>query len=390
MTMIAPPTPALDRTRPRLATAPFVRLATVDFLAMCSFYLLLAVVPQYAAGRGAGGALSGMGAGLTMGVLMCTSVATELAMPRLARRFEERRLLTAGLLLLGVPSLLLPAAHGIGAILAVCVLRGTGFAIIVVAIGSLVATVLPAERRGEGIGILGVVCMLPAVAALPFGIWLTGAAGYPAVFAMAAVPATVAAALTYGLPTTGADDERALGIWAGLRYPGLSGPTVMFGATAVASGVVVTFLASAVAHEGVAVAALAAQALATTVTRWVTGRYADRGDCAHLLAPSVLLTAAGLGTAALTGSTVAVLGGMVALGVGFGVSQSASMNVMLARVEPAAYGTVSAIWNTAFDLGWGVGSIAVGVLVGAVGYRPAFVVTAVAVALVAARRVTRA
>ena len=74
---------------------------------------------------------------------------------------------------------------------------------------------------------------------------------------------------------------------------------------------------------------------------------------------------------------------MVALGIGFGVAQSASMTTMLARVEPAAYGTVNAVWNTAFDLGWGVGSIAVGVLVGAVGYGPAFVVTAIAVALVA-------
>jgi MFS family permease len=264
--------------RPRLATGPFVRLAATDFLAMCSFYVLLAVVPLYAAEQGAGGALAGMGAGLTMGVLMCTSVVTEVAMPRLSRRFDHRRLLTVGLLLLGVPSLLLISAHDVVAILAVCVLRGIGFAIIVVAVGTLVATVLPAERRGEGLGILGVVCMLPAVGALPFGVWLAGAAGYPAVFMVAAVPATAAAALTYGLPRAGGDED-ALSIWAGLRHPALAGPTMLFGATAVASGVVVTFLAGAVAHPGVAVAALAAQALATTVTRWLTGRYADPRWC---------------------------------------------------------------------------------------------------------------
>ncbi len=80
---------------------------------------------------------------------------------------------------------------------------------------------------------------------------------------------------------------------------------------------------------------------------------------------------------------------MVALGIGFGVAQSASMTTMLARVEPAAYGTVNAVWNLAYDLGWGVGSLVVGVLVGAVGYGPAFVVTAIAVALVATKRLTR-
>ena len=378
------PAPVLI-ARPRLATGRFVRLAATDFLAMCSFYMLLAVVPQYTADQGVGG----FAAGLTMGVLMCTSVVTELAMPFLAGRFDHRRLLTVGLLLLGLPSLLLPGAHGLTAILVVCVLRGIGFAIIVVAVGTLVATVLPAERRGEGLGVLGVVCMLPAVGALPFGIWLSDSAGYPVVFVVAAVPATAAAALTYGLPRTAGDDEHSLGIWAGLRHPALAGPTMLFGATAVASGVVVTFLAGAVADPGVAVLALAAQALATTVTRWVTGRYADRHGCAHLLPPAVVLTAAGLATAAFSGSTPAVLVGMVALGIGFGVAQSSSMHTMLARVEPAAYGTVNAVWNTAFDLGWGVGSIAVGGPGRRGGLRPGVRGHRVAVALVATKRLTR-
>jgi predicted MFS family arabinose efflux permease len=152
---------------------------------------------------------------------------------------------------------------------------------------------------------------------------------------------------------------------------------------------VVTFLAGAVSDGGVVVAALAAQSLATTISRWLAGRYADRRGGAHLLGPAVLLTASGLGTAAFTGSTVAVMGGMVVLGVGFGIAQAASLTTMLTRVEPAAYGTVNAVWNMAYDLGWGVGSIAVGVLVGAVGYGPAFLVTAMAVGLVATKRLTR-
>ena len=384
--------PAVGRVeiRSRLATGPFLRLCAADLLAMTSFYLLLSAVPMYAATQGVGG----LAAGLTTGVLMCTSVATELAMPQLSRVLDHRRLLTLGLVLLGVPSLALPVTDGLAGLLAVCVVRGIGFAIVVVAIGTLAATVLPADRRGEGIGVLGVVTMVPAVAALPLGVWLAGSAGYAVVFVAGAVPATAAAALTYGLPRTGAEDEGALGIRAGLRHPALAGPTVMFGATAVASGVVVTFLAGAVADGTVVVAALAAQSLATTVTRWLAGRYADRRGGAHLLAPAVLLTAAGLGAigvgvAVLAGSAAAVLGGMVALGIGFGVAQSASLTTMLARVEPAAYGTVNAVWNLAYDLGWGAGSLAVGVLVGSVGYGPAFVVTAVVVALAAATRVSQ-
>ena len=52
------PAPVLI-ARPRLATGRFVRLAATDFLAMCSFYMLLAVVPKYTADQGVGGSRPG-------------------------------------------------------------------------------------------------------------------------------------------------------------------------------------------------------------------------------------------------------------------------------------------------------------------------------------------
>ena len=57
--------------RPRLLTGPVVRLFAADFAAMVSFYLLLSVVPLYAADRCIGTA----GAGLSTGVLMFAAVA---------------------------------------------------------------------------------------------------------------------------------------------------------------------------------------------------------------------------------------------------------------------------------------------------------------------------
>jgi predicted MFS family arabinose efflux permease len=49
---------------------------------------------------------------------------------------------------------------------------------------------------------------------------------------------------------------------------------------------------------------------------------------------------------------------------------------MLERVAPAEYGTVSAVWNVAYDSGWGLGAAGFGVLAGATGYPMAFVATA--------------
>ena len=59
-----------------------------------------------------------------------------------------------------------------GTIVAVSIARGIGFGLNTVVIGALVATSLPPERRGEGIGLAGVVACVPAIVALPSGVWL--------------------------------------------------------------------------------------------------------------------------------------------------------------------------------------------------------------------------
>jgi predicted MFS family arabinose efflux permease len=55
------------------------------------------------------------------------------------------------------------------------------------------------------------------------------------------------------------------------------------------------------------------------------------------------------------------------------------MTLMLNRVAPSGYGTVSAIWNLAFDAGIGAGAFGFGVLAAQTGYPAAFAVTALLV-----------
>ncbi len=373
-TLTMTPSSHIDLTapRPRLLTGPVVRLLLADFAAMSSFYLLLSVVPLWSTERGIGG----LGAGLSTAVLMFAAVAAELATPRLASRIGYRRLLMAGLVLLGAPALLLPVASGLVPLMGVCVVRGFGFAIVVVTVGALMAETIPAERRGEGLGVMGVVTMLPAVVALPLGVWLVSAVGYSWVFVAGALVSLVAVPLLCGLPDDASEAADSEGIVAGLRNPALTRPMLIFAVTAVASGVVVAFLPGAVADGNVVVVGLFLQAATATLARWLAGRHADRHGASRLLIPSVVVTAAGLALAALTGSTIAVLIGMAVFGVGFGAAQSATLNAMLERVPRSEYGAVSAAWNVAYDLGWGVGAAGIGVVVASAGHSTAFAMTA--------------
>jgi predicted MFS family arabinose efflux permease len=368
---------ALPATTPRLLTPAFVRLLVVDLGAMTGFYLLLAVVPMHASAHGAGG----LGAGLTTAVLMFASVAGELATPRVAARVGYRRLLVAGLVLLGAPAFALSWIVGLGGLLLVGVVRGLGFAIVVTATGALAAGTLPAERRGEGLGLMGVVSMLPAVTALPAGVWLADRLGTSAVFGLGAVVVLAVVPVCLGLPRDSEQHEEEYGLGSLVRRPGTFAPAVVFAVAAVAGGAVVTFLPSAVAGTaGLAAPALFVQALTATLARYLGGRQCDRRGPRGLLVPGVALAAVGMGVATLTGSPAAVLVGMAVFGVGFGLVQTASLNLMLAAATPAQYGAVSAAWNVAYDLGWGMGSAAVGLVVASAGFPVAFAVTAAAVA----------
>lgn len=363
----------------RIVTRPLVWVFVAIFGATVSFYLLLSVVPLYATVGGAGR----IGAGLVTGALMFATVAAELATPRLVGRFGYRATLAAGLVLLGAPALVLPASANLAAILAVCVVRGIGFAIAVVVGSALAAALIPAERRGEGLGLYGVVVGVPAVVALPLGVWLVGRIGFDWVFVAGAVAALIGIAVVPGLPGKEPEQERPLGILASFRNPALVRPSIVFAATTIAAGVVVTFLPLAVTQGNGSLAALAllAQAAAATLTRWWAGRYGDRRGPARLLVPGLLASALGMLALVLTGNPVAVLGGMVLFGAGFGVTQNATLALMYERVPASGYGAVSAQWNLAYDGGLGLGAAGFGVLAAGTGYPAAFAVTGVVMLL---------
>lgn len=349
------------------------------------FFLPLAVIPLFAAHQG-----SESGAGLANGALLFATVAAELATPRLLARIGYRWALTVGLVLLGLPALLLLASPSFALILAVNAVRGVGFAISVTAGGALTAALIPDERRGEGLAIVGLVGGIPSLLALPAGPWIVSHWGFGAVFVLTAAVPLLAVATVPGLPGRETSAGGDHGVVNGLRNGKLMRPAIIFAASASAAGVVVTYVPLAMSGLAawVVPAALFLQPTAATLGRWYAGRLGDRRGQARLLLPGVVLSAVGMTAMAATGSAPLVVAGATAFGLGFGVLQNATLTLMYARVPAEGFGAVSALWNAAYDVGMGVGAIAVGFLVAGVGYSPAFLLTAAAMvpAVIMARR----
>jgi MFS family permease len=150
-------------------------------------------------------------------------------------------------------------------------------------------------------------------------------------------------------------------------------PALIFSASTVAAGVVVTFLPALTLS--LAAPCLLVQAVASAVSRWWSGRVGDRLGHARMLAPALVLAGIGLALA-LSTHPAALLFGMALFGVGFGATQTATLSMMADRVPPEGHGAVSALWNLAYDVGYSVGPLAGGLVAAVLGFPAAFAIVA--------------
>jgi predicted MFS family arabinose efflux permease len=342
-------------------------------LAMVGFYLLLSVVPLYAEEAGGGSS----GAGLATAVFMLSTVLAQAWMPRVLARFGYRTVLVAGLLLLGLPAFFYIPFGEVPAILAVTLVRGAGFGAAIVALATLVVELAPPGRRGEALGLYGVVLTLPSVFCAALGLWLVESFGYAPVFLLGASTSLFAFVGTLGISSSDGRQERGgAGLLAGLRRGPLLRVFLLFASCTAASGVVVTFLPLAAPGPGLfsAATALLLLGVASTISRWWAGRFGDRRDPHLLLAPGLVLAA--LGMVALSLEGFALLGGALLFGAGFGTLQNATLLLIMGRVPKAEYGLGSTLWNLAFDAGTGAGAFVFGFVVGAAGFFWSFCICA--------------
>ncbi len=359
----------------RLLSVPLAATFLVEFTSLTSFFLLLSVMPMLAAAAGG----DSSGAGVITGSLLLGTVTAEAVAAAAIRRFGYRMVLAAGAVLLGAPALAMLAREPQAVMVSVSVVRGLGFGLCGVVTGALTATLLPPERRGEGLGLLGLVSGVPAIVALPAGIWLAGHHLAAAAAAMAATAGLLPLAAIHWLPggrearrparARRMPGARSAGLMAGaaLRLP------LIFAAATIAAGVLDSFLPLAKGiPSNLSSSALLVQAITATLSRWQAGKHGDRYGHARLLIPA--LAAAALGMAAMTmlGSPVVIFAAMVLFGAGFGVIENATFALLIEQLPEAK---ASALWNLAYDAGYGAGPAVFGLICLRTGYPAAFALT---------------
>ncbi len=325
-----------------------------SFAALTGFYLTLGTVPLFTVASGHGV----IGGALSTTVFMAATVAAELGTTSLMRHIGAPLTVALGVALMAVPMFALLLGSSLPLILAVSVVRGAGFAFVVIAAAAMVPALAEPEKRGRAVGAYGVAVGVPSIIVLPLGVWLVDTVGFAAIFVAAGAIGLLGLCIL--LVRAHLEPTDVHGMLRVLRLPGVRSLAVAFFLSALAYGLLVTLIPLAGFEPSVAALALLAYSVASTGLRLVAGRFADSRNPRLLFIPALLLAA--LALALLPLAPWFVIGSALLFGASFGIMQNTVIHVFFETTGPQGYGASSAIWNIAFDTGIALGALAFGLL----------------------------
>lgn len=359
----------------KLWTRNFIALIAANGFLFASFHFLLPTITVYAASLGATGAQIG----LIGGIFGYSAIFIRLFTDTGVRAFGKKKCLYAGLLLCVASVLgymLFPSAD---AIIFARVIHGLGFGLSTTFAAAIAADVIPAARRGEGIGYFGMGSTVAMALAPAFGLYLLAESAIWLFTASIAV-SLLALMMAYACKTKEAVTELPptpplrSSIRNRLCEHGTAGPsllTILFGA---GYGSVNTFIAMLAAEKSVENAGLffVIGTLFVFISRPFGGRLLDKYGAFAVVLPGAVSYLLALGIMVMADSLTGLLVASVFYGLGAGALLPALLTWMLNMVRSDRHSAASATFYNMLDIGTSTGLIVLGTLAGSVGYTHMF------------------
>lgn len=359
----------------RLWSKSFIILTVGTLFLFTAFYMLLPTLPPYIKQLGGTEAQ----AGLVVGAFMLSAVLFRPLIGVLLDRFGRRPFIAWGLFLFAVTMYLYGWTGGVIALLGLRILHGMTWAIATTAILTAIADIIPAPRRGEGIGWFSASITLAMAIGPILGIWVTR--NLPGqLFLFATGLCTVALLLTLGakLPFRPPAGARRIELLEKSALPVAASAFLLF----IAYGGVIAFVALFADSIQVDPGAFFLTFAATlALSRPLAGKLSDRYGEVSVIVPAAVITILALLTLSFSTGLLGVLVAAVLYGIGFGSAQPALHAAIIRLARPDRIGAANASFGSAADLGIGLGAVVLGWVSQHTSYQLLFAVSAVPVAL---------
>ena len=372
MTTSRPTSPAVgpDESRPTLFTAAFLLLSLADLVYFTAAGIAIYALPPYVTGPVGSNEAA---AGLAFGAFAVTALLLRPFAGRLSDTRGRRPLLVGGALLASVAMFLTAFAGTVPLIVALRLIFGVAEAAFFVASLAALADLAPAIRMGEALSYNSLGLYLGLTLGPPLGELLVSTFGFTGAWYGAAVLLVVAAAVVSSIGETRAPREASQE-----RAPLIHRPAIPAALGFLTSIVAVGgFLAFAALHAqdiGVVRSSLPLVVYGSVVVvcRIAFAKVPDRLPPLPLGAASLLAIGLGLGLAAVSPTSAAMLIGAALMGLGVTFSTPAFFSAIFATASPSQRGAASGTASAMLDIGLGGGPIILGIVAESLGIPWAF------------------
>jgi MFS family permease len=359
----------------RILTRQFVVVSAYGMLALALSLMLVTNLPLYLRAEGWQPARLGS----VLGSYFLASLAVRPFVGREADRRGRKVVLLLGAVLLLLPCFGYLLSASTGAVLALRIVQGIGWAMATTATAAMASVIVPQDRIGTGMGIFGIVNGLGFTFGPALGSHLLNAGGPRALFTAAVVLAS--AVLVCALLVEEPAPRPAAAIrWvdAGALVRSIARPLLVAIAVSFGYGGAQTFLPVYAREAGVANPGIffTVFSILSFASRPGMGRLSDiwgRRPTACLL---VVVIASTFLLLAYSAAREFLIAAGVLYGIGHGAIYTVLMALLADVVRPQDRGLAYGVFGTAIDLGISAGNFALGPLVPIVGYRGGFIVAA--------------
>ncbi|MBP2663932.1 MAG: mdtG 2 [Firmicutes bacterium] len=355
----------------KLWTKDFILFTISNAFLFSGFHIFLPTLPIYVLNQGG----TSTDVGLLSAIFVFCAILIRFFTDYGIRKWGKKYYLYIGCILCLIAAISYILATSVPRLLSLRVFHGLGFGIATTLYATIVSDILPKSRRGEGIGYFGLGTTLAMAIAPGLGVWIVDNFSFNNLFIVAMISQIIAlvcmslcsipddrTAASHNQENSSFIDkllERRLLFQAFL--------TVLFG---ICIGGVLNFIALLAKEAHIANAGyfFLICTLCIFLSRLVTGRIFDKKGPAWVILPGTILFLLGFVVLAQSKSMTSFLTASALYGFGYGTIFPAIQTWMFNLVPASKRSAASATFYNMVDIGNGVGSVALGVLAGKLGY----------------------
>ncbi|MGM0923646.1 MAG: MFS transporter [Bacillota bacterium] len=374
----------MNQTTSKLWTKDFIVVSSINFFLTLIFYLLMVTIAVFAVNEYSA---STSEAGLVTGIFIIGALIGRLLIGRLIVTFSRKKILYTGLILFTLTTAFYFFEFGLGFLLFNRLVHGITLGMASTATGTIVAQIIPASRKGEGIGYYSMSATL-ATAIGPFiGLYLSQHASFQTIFTFCVALGIISLIIAFFLYVPPLDGSAKKAEVRGFRLSNFVEPRALpiafitLAAAFCYSSVLsfINFYAKDIHLVSTASFFFIVYAAAVLASRPFTGRLMDKKGANFIMYPAFLLFGAGMFLLSTASTSFIFLLSGVLIGLGFGNMQSTTQAIAVKLTPPHRMGLATSTFFIFLDAGLGVGPYLLGFVIPVTGYSILYVILGVLV-----------